>query len=67
MEERLARIEGELAAMIEECKYGGEVVHQIGRICMAQFFARSALDDMRRRREIPQGGRDRSVPSGDRA
>ncbi|WP_285905721.1 hypothetical protein [Pseudodesulfovibrio pelocollis] len=67
LEDRLERIEAELEAMVQECKYGRIVVPEIGRICMAQFFAKSALGDMRRRREIPLGGRDRSVPSGDRA
>ncbi|WP_285906765.1 hypothetical protein [Pseudodesulfovibrio pelocollis] len=72
VQDRLERIEAELAALIEECRDGGQGVAPVarlvaGRICMAQFFARRALDDMRRRREIPLGGRDRSVPRGDRA
>jgi hypothetical protein len=65
IEQRLAAVEAELSALVEECRDGRAMVPQSGRICMAHYFSRAALDDMRRR-FVPRGGIERSLPAGDR-
>lgn len=66
--ERIATVERELKDILASAQMGATVLPEIGRLSMAHFFARSVVEDMRRRerRFVPLNGCERGLPVGDR-
>jgi hypothetical protein len=63
---RLEAVSLELKELVAECMDGPAHVEGVGKLSMASFFARQALESMTARPVIPRGGLDRSLPGGDR-
>ena len=63
---RLEAVSQELRELLSECMDAPVRVEGTGKLSMANFFARQALEAMTARPVIPRGGLDRSLPGGDR-
>jgi hypothetical protein len=63
---RLEAVSQELSELVSECMDAPTRIEGIGKLSMANFFARQALESMTARPVIPRGGLDRSLPGGDR-
>ncbi|ADU61453.1 MAG: hypothetical protein KUA35_09210 [Pseudodesulfovibrio sp.] len=63
---RLEAVSQELSELVSECMDSPVRVEGTGKLSMANFFARQALEAMTARPVIPRGGLDRSLPGGDR-
>lgn len=63
---RLEAVSQELSELVSECMDATARIEGVGKLSMANFFARQALEAMTARPVIPRGGLDRSLPGGDR-